>query len=154
MSRKESPISEKITGRKVSYPLTALGLALFFGLSFFYMELVFKFSVSAMVLDASALRMLAISFITGSFIAFLIYMLPNVLARITAALTLLVSTVSFLIEFFIQREFSVFYDINTILNAATDALKGFAGDIKELIFCFFLFPHWRGSFSEEDLSKE
>ena len=136
MSNKESSINEKETAKKASYPKTALALTLFFGLSFFYMELVFKFSVSAIVLDASVFRMLAISFITGSFIAFLIYMLPHVLARITAALTLLVSTVSFLIEFFIQREFSVFYDINTILNAATDALKGFAGDIRELIFCF------------------
>jgi phosphoglycerol transferase MdoB-like AlkP superfamily enzyme len=136
MSRKESSISEINTEKKASYPLTALGLTMFFGLSFFYMELVFKFSVSARVLDASVLRMLAVSFITGSFIAFLVYMLPHVLARITAALALLVSTVSFLIEFFIQREFSVFYDINTILNAATDALKGFAGDIRELIFCF------------------
>ena len=126
MSRKESSISEKTVEKKASYPLTALGLTLFFGLSFFYMELVFKYSVSAIVLDASVVRMLAISFITGSIIAFLIYMLPCVLARITAALALLVSTVSFLIEFFIQREFSVFYDINTILNAATDALKGFA----------------------------
>ena len=136
MSRKESSISEINTEKKASYPLTALGLTIFFGLSFFYMELVFKFSVSARVLDASVLRMLAVSFITGSFIAFLVYMLPHVLARITAVLALLVSTVSFLIEFFIQREFSVFYDINTILNAATDALKGFAGDIRELIFCF------------------
>ena len=136
MSRKESSASEKNNNKKASYPLTALALTLFFGLSFFYMELVFKFSVSALKADVSLVRMFAISFITGGFIAFLVYMLPTVLARITAALALLVSTVSFLIEFFIQREFSVFYDINTILNAATDALKGFAGDIKELIFCF------------------
>ena len=136
MSIKESSISVNNTAKKSSYPLTALTLTLFFGLSFFYMEQVFKFSVSARVVDASVARMLAVSFITGSIIAFLVYMLPHVLARITAALALLVSTVSFLIEFFIQREFSVFYDINTILNAATDALKGFAGDIRELIFCF------------------
>jgi len=136
MSIKESSLSEKNITKKASYPLTALALTLFFGLSFFYMELVFKFSVSARVVDASVARMLAISFITGSIIAFLVYMLPHVLARIAAALALLVSTVSFLIEFFIQREFSVFYDMNTILNAAADALKGFAGDIKALIFCF------------------
>ncbi|MCR5618806.1 MAG: sulfatase-like hydrolase/transferase [Lachnospiraceae bacterium] len=136
MSKVESSITEKETGKKASYPLTALALTLFFGLSFFYMELVFKFSVSAIRADITLVRMFAISFITGSVIAFLVYMLPSVLARITAALALLVSTVSFLIEFFIQREFSVFYDINTILNAATDALKGFAGDIRELIFCF------------------
>ena len=28
------------------------------------------------------------------------------------------------------------YDINTILNAATDALGGFGADIRRLIFCF------------------
>lgn len=34
------------------------------------------------------------------------------------------------------RQFKVAYDVNTILNAATDALGGFGADIRRLIFCF------------------
>ncbi|MDE7252786.1 MAG: LTA synthase family protein [Acetatifactor sp.] len=39
-------------------------------------------------------------------------------------------------EFLVYRQFKVAYDINTILNAATDALGGFGADIRRLIFCF------------------
>ena len=122
--------------KKVPYALSAAFAVLFFGFSFFYMELVFKYSVSARVLDFSVFYFLIFSFLTGSIIAFLVYMLPSVLAHITAAITLVLTTIGFLIEFFIQREFFVFYDINTILNAATDALGGFGADIRALIFCY------------------
>ena len=121
--------------KKASYPLTAFLLIVYFGLSFFYMELVFKYSVSALTVDMSVLYMFVVSFVVGGVIAFLIYMLPSVLAHILAFVSLLGSCIAFLIEFFIQREFSVFYDIHTIRNAAGDALKGFAGDIRALIFC-------------------
>ena len=126
---------ETASQKKASYSLSAMLLALFFGLSFFYMELVFKYSVSAVAVDLSVLYMLVFSFITGSIIAFFVYILPKVIAHIVAVLSLLIATISFLIEFFIQREFSVFYDLNTILNAAGDALGGFGGDIRALIFC-------------------
>ncbi|MDE7342109.1 MAG: LTA synthase family protein [Lachnospiraceae bacterium] len=42
----------------------------------------------------------------------------------------------FVVEFLVYRQFKVAYDINTILNAATDALDGFGADIRRLIFCF------------------
>ena len=91
--------------KKVPYALSAAFAVLFFGFSFFYMELVFKYSVSARVLDFSVFYFLIFSFLTGSIIAFLVYMLPSVLAHITAAITLVLTTIGFLIEFFIQREF-------------------------------------------------
>ncbi len=122
--------------KKVSYSLTAFLMTLYFSLSFFFMELVFKYSVSARTIDTSLLYMLMVSFVTGSIAAFIVYILPSVLAHIAAFLVLLGSSISFLVEFFIQREFSVFYDIHTIRNAAGDALRGFAGDIRALIFCF------------------
>ncbi|MCR5739570.1 MAG: sulfatase-like hydrolase/transferase, partial [Lachnospiraceae bacterium] len=127
---------EKSLNKKVPYALSALYAVLFFGFSFFYMELVFKYSVSAKVIDFSVFYFLIFSFMTGSIVAFLVYMLPPVPAHIVAVLTLLLTTIGFLIEFFIQREFFNYYDINTILNAATDALGGFGADIRELIFCY------------------
>ncbi len=127
---------EKSLNKKVPYALSALYAVLFFGFSFFYMELVFKYSVSAKVIDFSVFYFLIFSFMTGSIVAFLVYMLPPVPAHIVAVLTLLLTTIGFLIEFFIEREFFNYYDINTILNAATDALGGFGADIRELIFCY------------------
>ena len=42
----------------------------------------------------------------------------------------------FVVEVLVYRQFKVAYDLNTILNAATDALGGFGADIRRLIFCF------------------
>ncbi len=71
--------------------------------------------------------------LAGGIVAIPIYLLPKIPANILAFLILLIAPVIFLIEFFIQRQFNVLYDINTILNAATDALKGFGGDIMFMI---------------------
>ena len=119
--------------KKVSYSVSATLLALFFGVSFFYFELLFKYSVSARVVDFSVIYMFAFSMLAGGIVAIPVYMLPRIPANILAFLILLVSPVIFLIEFFIQRQFNVLYDINTILNAATDALKGFGGDIMFMV---------------------
>ncbi len=121
------------SGKKVSYSVSATLLALFFGLSFFYFELLFKYSVSARVIDFSVVYMLAFSILAGGIAAIPVYVLPKPLANIFAFLILLIAPIIFLIEFFIQRQFSVLYDINTILNAATDALKGFGGDIMFMV---------------------
>jgi hypothetical protein len=121
------------SGKKVSYSVSAALLALFFGLSFFYFELLFKYSVSARVVDYSVIYMLAFSILAGGIVAIPVFILPKVPANILAFLVLLIAPVIFLIEFFIQRQFSVLYDINTITNAAADALKGFGGDIMFMV---------------------
>lgn len=121
------------TERKVSYSVSAMLLALFFILSFFYFELLFKYSVSARVVDYSVIYMLAFSTLAGGIAAIPVYVLPKIPANIFAFLILLIFPIIFLIEFFIQRQFSVLYDINTITNAATDALKGFGGDIMFMV---------------------
>ena len=126
-------IVSKKSGKKVSYSVSAALLALFFGLSFFYFELLFKYSVSARVVDFSVFYLLAFSFLAGGIVAIPVYLLPKIPANIFAVLILIVAPIIFLIEFFIQRQFNVLYDINTILNAATDALKGFGGDIMFMI---------------------
>ena len=118
---------------RLSYAVSATLLTLFFGLSVFYYELLFKYSVSAKVVDFSVIYMLAFSFLAGGMASAVVYLLPKVPANILAVLILLIFPIIFLIEFFIQRQFNVLYDINTILNAATDALKGFGGDIMFMI---------------------
>ena len=113
--------------------MSATLLTLFFVLSFFYFELLFKYSVSARVVDYSVIYMLAFSALAGGIAAIPVYVLPRIPANIFAFLVLLIFPIIFLIEFFIQRQFSVLYDINTITNAATDALKGFGGDIMFMV---------------------
>ncbi len=140
--------SDTKSGKKVSYSVSAALLALFFGLSFFYFELLFKYSVSARVVDFSVIYMFAFSMLAGGIVAVPIYILPKIPANILAFLILLIAPIIFLIEFFIQRQFNVLYDINTILNAATDALKGFGGDIMFMVksvdgishICLFALP--------------
>lgn len=127
-----SKVSNK-SEKKVSYSVSAALLALFFGLSFFYFELLFKYSVSARVVDFSVVYILAFSMLAGGIVAVPVYLLPRIPANILAFLILLIAPIVFLIEFFIQRQFNVLYDINTILNAATDALKGFGGDIMFMV---------------------
>lgn len=58
------------------------------------------------------------------------------------------AAVPFLIQYFVYRQFKVFYDLNTMFGGATDALTGFSGDVFQMIFSWdgflkiflFLFP--------------
>jgi len=97
---------EKSLNKKVPYALSALYAVLFFGFSFFYMELVFKYSVSAKVIDFSVFYFLIFSFMTGSIVAFVVYMLPPVPAHIVAVLTLLLTTIGFLPVHLLQHSVS------------------------------------------------
>ncbi len=124
---------KKIFAGKNSYALSAILLSAFFSVSFFYTELVFKYSVSAFLIDFSVFYMLIFSLLTGSAVAVLVYMLPKVLSNIVAVISLLATEIWFLVELFIQRQFAVFYDLYTITNAAVDAAKGFGDDIRALI---------------------
>ena len=118
---------------KVSYSLSAFLTVVFFAISFFYTELLFKYSVSAFVIDFSVFYMFVFSLLIGSALAVVVYMLPKVFANIIAVFSLVATEVWFLVELFIQRQFAVFYDLYTIFNAAADAAKGFGEDIRVLI---------------------
>ena len=52
---------------------------------------------------------------------------------ITACLTA-IAAIPFLVEYFVFRQFNLFYDVNTILGGATDAVTGFADAVFDLLF--------------------
>lgn len=110
-------------------------LALFLSLSFFFTETVFKLAVESMHDPVSFAVMGLFSLSAGFLTASLISLFPRKAAKVLSPLVLVVLFFAFLIEFLICRQFKVAYDLNTIFNAATDALGGFKSDIAALIFC-------------------
>ena len=111
-------------------------LAGFLSLSCFYMEIVFKLSVETLHTGSSFIFLALFSLCAGLAVSGIISLLPKRAVQILAPFYLGFLALVFIVEFLVYRQFKVAYDINTILNAATDALGGFGADIRRLIFCF------------------
>lgn len=111
-------------------------LAVFLSLSCFYTEIVFKLSVETLHTVSSFVFLALFSLCVGLVVSGIISLLPKKAVQILIPFYLGVLFLIFVVEFLVYRQFKVAYDINTILNAATDALGGFGADIRQLIFCF------------------
>ena len=111
-------------------------LAAFLSLSCFYTEIVFKLSVETSHTGSSFVFLALFSLCAGLVVSGIISMLPKKAVQIVIPFYLVFIFLIFVVEFLIYRQFKVAYDLNTILNAATDALGGFSADIRLLIFCF------------------
>ena len=105
-------------------------------LSCFYMEIVFKLSVETLHTGSSFVFLALFSLSAGMVVSGIISLLPKKAVQILIPFYLGFLFLIFVVEFLVYRQFKVAYDLNTILNAATDALGGFGADIKRLIFCF------------------
>ncbi|MDE5598219.1 MAG: hypothetical protein K2J04_10330, partial [Lachnospiraceae bacterium] len=113
-----------------------LWLAVFLSLSCFYMEIVFKLSVETLHTGSSFVFLALFSLCAGLVVSGIISLLPKKAMQILIPFYLGFLFLIFVVEFLVYRQFKVAYDLNTILNAATDALGGFGADIRRLIFCF------------------
>ena len=113
-----------------------LWLAVFLSLSCFYMEIVFKLSVETLHTGSSFVFLALFSLSVGMVVSGIISLLPKKAVQILIPFYLGFLFLIFVVEFLVYRQFKVAYDLNTILNAATDALGGFGADIGRLIFCF------------------
>ena len=111
-------------------------LAVFLSLSCFYTELVFKLSIETLHTGSSFVFLALFSLCAGLVVSGIISLLPKRAAQVLVPVYLGLLSLIFIVEFLVYRQFKVAYDINTILNAATDALGGFGADIRRLIFCF------------------
>ena len=111
-------------------------LAAFLSLSCFYTEIVFKLSVETLHTASSFVFLALFSLCVGLVVSGIISLLPKKAVQIMIPLYLGFLFLIFVVEFLVYRQFKVAYDLNTILNAATDALGGFGADIRRLIFCF------------------
>lgn len=100
------------------------------------MEIVFKLSVETLHTGSSFAFLALFSLCAGLLVSGIISLLPKKAVQILVPFYLGALCLIFIVEFLVYRQFKVAYDINTILNAATDALGGFGADIRLLIFCF------------------
>ena len=113
-----------------------LWLVVFLSLSCFYTEIVFKLSVETVHTGSSFVFLTLFSLSVGMVVSGIILLLPKKAVQILIPFYLGFLFLIFVVEFLVYRQFKVAYDLNTILNAATDALGGFGADIMRLIFCF------------------
>ncbi len=114
----------------------SIWLAVFLSFSCFYTEIVFKLSVETLHTASSFVFLALFSLSAGLVASGVISLFPRKAVRILTPFYLGLLFLIFVVEFLIYRQFKVAYDVNTILNAATDALGGFGADIRRLIFCF------------------
>lgn len=121
---------EKIKAKK---PLDFFMLV--FPISVFYFETVFCFATAGEYFKLGVLYTLLFSISAG----FLGYLLSTIFKNqkintwITCV-TLALTAVFFLVEYFTYRYFNIFYDINTVVGGAKDAAEGFSDVIFEMIF--------------------
>ena len=114
----------------------SIWLAVFLSLSCFYTEMVFKLSVETLHTGSSFVFLALFSLCAGLVVSGIISLLPRKAVQVLVPFYLGFLFLIFVVEFLVYRQFKVAYDLNTILNAATDALGGFGADIRRLIFCF------------------
>lgn len=122
--------------KKKCLPQGSIWLAVFLTLSCFYTEIVFKLSVETLHTGSSFVFLALFSLCAGFLVSGIVSLLPKRAAQILIPCYLGLLSLIFIVEFLVYRQFKVAYDVNTILNAATDALGGFGADIRRLIFCF------------------
>ncbi len=123
----------KITGKKPS-PLWFLGV---FPLLFFYYECVFRVSTVGGIFQWNIFPMMLFSFVCGGVAYLLVTLFERTkLIHIISCVLMGLCALPYLIEYFVYRQFKIFYDLNTVVGGAGDAMTGFSSDIFSLIFCW------------------
>ena len=105
------------------------------GIAIFYDELVFKFSTSVRPAGFNLLLILLFSAVLGM-VLWLIASIAKTRRgnRKIKRIMLLIIPLLFCIEYFIYRQFKVFYDLHTIFNGAGHMLTGFMKETLKLVF--------------------
>ena len=109
----------------------------FFPMVLCYYEILFRLATGGELLQSGTWITLAACLALG-----LVCYLPVSISAsrkrngIIAAVISFVLAVPYLVEYFISRQFKLFYDLNTTLGGASDAVGGFSAEIYRLIFCW------------------
>ena len=108
--------------------------ALFLPASLFYYELVFRSSTTHGVLGISFYPTLIFSLLYGGILFLILSFIKNKNIFYVAHLLLVfVTSLPFIIEFFVYRQFKVLYDLNTVFGGAGDVAGGFMDDVIRLL---------------------
>ena len=108
-----------------------------FPLLIVYYEIVFRLSTAGTFFNFGTLSMVLFSLSYGV-VGYLLCTCFNkqLINRLITHALLLLSAIPYLVEYFVFRQFKVFYDLQTITGGASDALGGFQADIHALLFCW------------------
>ena len=109
--------------------------ALLFPVVLFYYETVLRVSTVRGFFQLGTLFMVLFCCAYGM-VGYLISTITNskTVNHIIAVCLTALSSLPFLVEYFIFRQFNLFYDLNTITGGASDAVTGFTGAMFELLF--------------------
>ncbi len=125
-----SPTNKKIylPFRKVAFLIIPLAFILFY-------ETVFRVVTGGSFSVHSQLFVLIFSFVLSTALYLIFTAVRNIVYRhITSSVILFLFSLPYLIEYFIFRQFKVFYDINTVIAGGRGAITSFGGDIREMVF--------------------
>ncbi len=112
---------------------------LLFPIVLFYYDSVFKISTMG-IREFFTVGTIYSLFFNLSY-GLLVYLLcslfkKRVINKTITSIIIAALAIPYLIEYFIFRQFKIFYDVNTITGGAEDAVGGFMSEIKILIFSF------------------
>lgn len=112
-------------------------LMLVFPLAVLYFECVFRVSTAGSLFSWSTVNMLLFALAHGivGYLLVTLFKKPKGV-YISTIILLVLTAVLYLIEYFVYRQFKVYYDIATVVGGAGDVMGGFTGDIFRLIFCW------------------
>ncbi len=107
---------------------------LLFPLLFFYYEVIFHLSTVG-GFSVGLIFVFLFSICYGG-IAYLLATLfkSRTINTVVTATLIVIPAVLFLVQYFVYRQFKVYYDISTITGGAGDAMTGFTADIYRLLF--------------------
>ena len=110
---------------------------LVFPLVIFYNECILNLFTVTDLFNLSVLSTFFFSCMYGIIISVLITLIKNQkVLHIITNVVLGVLVLPYLVQYFVYRQFKMFYDLNTMTGGAKDALGSFSGEIFNMIFSF------------------
>lgn len=101
----------------------------------FYYEILFQLSTGHRIMETGTAIMALICTILGLLFYLICTASPwKSLNRVLSAVLLAAVAVAFLVEYFVYRQFKIFYDLNTVFGGAADAVSDFSADIYRMVF--------------------
>ncbi len=101
-----------------------------------YFEVMLRLSTEGTLLQAGSWIMVAVVTALGLVFYLLSTLFSGKANRMIAAVLAVLLAIPYGVEYFIYRQFKMFYDLKTAFGGASDAMTGFQDDVFRLIFCF------------------
>lgn len=105
-----------------------------FPLLIFYYESLFRIFTVGGFFHLSLLLLMLFSFAYGGLVYLLTTLFRNrTVTHILSAVLMGLLAVPYLTEYFVYRQFKEFYDLNTVVGGASDAMSGFSSEVSGLL---------------------